>query len=199
MVSSSVSSLISRHRAHYFPCSQVGGLLLFRFNLLPLADRPLVIASIAVTLRQYFTLTTPADPNHIAHPPPDELRLALLDASHRPNQGALDSDYHHHARPIDSQPLWFSGDAGQQLTLKHLVRLPKDTIVRPSTLPGTKAWINVRHVAEVEILYHVPRAGGKLGEQQRVAVVKPLEIYSVSRLGRFRNSQVGIGRHHIQS
>ncbi|ORY80773.1 hypothetical protein BCR35DRAFT_304355 [Leucosporidium creatinivorum] len=156
----------------------VGGLLLFRFNLLPLADRPLVIASIAVTLRQYFTLQSPTDLDHITHPPPDELRLAFLDGSHPPNQGALDADYAYHAYPSTSEPLWASGDTAQQLTLKHLVRLPKDTILRPSTLPGTKAWISLRHVVEVEILYHVPRADGTLGEQQRVAVVKPLEIYS---------------------
>ena len=158
--------------------------MLLRFNFLPLSGRPIVIASVALTLRQYFTLQSPSDPNHMAHPDPDIFHLAQLDGAHPPNDGQLQSEFKpHKIEPGSSSlnPLWMSGNGASQLSLRHLVRLPKDTILRPSTLPGSKAWISLRHVIEVEIVYHVPTEAGELGlgEAQRVAVQKPLEIFSV--------------------
>lgn len=167
----------------------VSGLLLLRFNFLPLAERPIVIASVALTLRQYFTLHSPSDPSHIAHPDPDVFHLAVLDGAHPPNGGNLQTEFKpHKIEPGSSSlnPLWKSGSGADQLSIKHLVRLPKDTILRPSTLPGAKAFISLRHVVEVEVLYHTPTKMGELGEVQRVAVQKPLEIFSVSRAEAWR-------------
>lgn len=155
---------------------QVGGLLLFRFHLLPLADLPLIIASIDLNIRQQFTLQSPDDSTRTRNPPADILRLAILDGDYPPNEGDLQTDKP--ALAVNRKNLW-SSEGGGELKFKHLARLPKDNVLRPSTFPGTKAFIKLKHTAEVEILYYLPK-DGELGQRLKVTVAKGLEFHNVS-------------------
>jgi hypothetical protein len=155
---------------------QVGGLLVFRFHLLPLADQPLVIASIDLNLLQHFTLQSPDDPTRTRQPPADTLRTAFIDGDHPPNDGDLQSDKP--ALAVNRKNLWSSADGGE-LKFKHLARLPKDNVLRPSTFPGTKAFIKLRHTVEVEILYYLPK-DGKPGQRLKLTVAKGLEFHNVN-------------------
>ncbi|ORY80777.1 hypothetical protein BCR35DRAFT_304357 [Leucosporidium creatinivorum] len=154
----------------------VGGLLLFRFHALPLADQPLVIASIALNIRQHFTLQSPEDATRTLNPKPDSLHVAFLDGDHPPNDGDLQSDKP--ALAANRKNLW-SSEGGGELKFKHLARLPKDNVLRPSTFPGTKAFIKLRHTVEVEILYHLPK-DGELGQRLKVSISKGLEFHNCS-------------------
>lgn len=157
----------------------MGGLLLFRFHLLPLANRPIIIASIALNIRQRFSLQSPTDPARTLEPVPDLLRAAFVDGAHPPNDGNLQLDKPPLAsRGRDLTHLW-SSEGGGELKFKHLARLPKDNVLRPSTFPGTKAFIKLRHMVEVEIVYYLPR-DGELGQRLKVTVAKGLELHNVN-------------------
>lgn len=174
----------------------IGGLLLFRINLLdPPAD--VAIYSIRIKVLQHFTLKSP--PGHtpyVEHPPPDSRTVCLLDLHHPPNMGQLLASTSG-TRSGSQTPR--SGamavlSPGEGYKAHHLVRLLNDNIIRSSTQPGTEASINARHDIAVEIIYQQledemeasmsrsrdrSKGKGKDKERKMFSVSKPLDIYSV--------------------
>ena len=69
----------------------VGGLLLFRLNLLfPPTD--LLIYSIKVKIVQAFELRSPVDKEHTCSPPPWAQTVFILDSAHPPNMAKISED-----------------------------------------------------------------------------------------------------------
>jgi len=177
----------------------IGGLLLFRINILSVPT-DLAIHSIRVKVLQHFTLRSPPgeDPPYIEQPPPDARTVFLLDLHHPPNMGHIltsTSGTRSGSQTPRSGPLAVLSP-GEGYKAHHLVRLLNDNIIRASTQPGTEASINVRHDVVVEIIYQElqdetesasrsrdrSKGKGKEKEKERkmFTISKPLDIYSVS-------------------
>lgn len=176
----------------------IGGLLLFRINMLS-APTDLAIHSIRVKVLQHFTLRSPPgeDPPYVEQPPPDARTVFLLDLHHPPNMGHIltsTSGTRSGSQTPRSGPLAVLSP-GEGYKAHHLVRLLNDNIIRSSTQPGTEASINVRHDVVVEIIYQelqdetesasrsTDRAKGKGKEKEKerkmFTISKPLDIFSV--------------------
>ncbi|ORY92839.1 hypothetical protein BCR35DRAFT_298408 [Leucosporidium creatinivorum] len=173
----------------------IGGLLLFRINIISVPT-DLAIHSIRVKVLQHFTLKSPPgeDPPYIEQPPPDARTVFLLDLQHPPNMGHImtsTSGTRSGSQTPRSGPLAVLSP-GEGYKSHHLVRLLNDNIIRSSTQPGTEASINVRHDIVVEIIYQElqdetesasrsrDRAKGKAKEKERkmFTISKPLDIFS---------------------
>lgn len=79
--------------------------------------------------------------------------------------------------------------------IHHLVRLPNDNSLRPSTQVGTDSGISIRHDIAVELMYQLnneveeveSKVKGKEKEKEKekkktrkMVITKPLELFSVS-------------------
>lgn len=179
----------------------IGGLLLFRINILSVPT-DLAIHTIRVKVLQHFTLKSPPgeDPPYVEQPPPDARTVFLLDLHHPPNMGHIltsTSGTRSGSQTPRSGPLAVLSP-GEGYKAHHLVRLLNDNIIRSSTQPGTEASINVRHDVVVEIIYQElqdetesasrsrdrSKGKGKEGkekekERKMFTISKPLEIFSV--------------------
>jgi len=181
----------------------VGGLLLFRLNLLfPPTD--LIIYSIKVKIVQAFQLRSPVDKDHAVTPPPYAQSVFILDATNPPNMAKISEDNARGAKSGMQTP-----KTGPLKTLRkdemyrlhHLARLPNDNHIRPSTQEGTTTPIACHHTIQCEITYrpmtedesnpppfdpHAP-GGRKAGkdkeknepERRKVVMSKPVDIFSV--------------------
>lgn len=177
----------------------VGGLLLFRLNLLfPPID--LVIYTIKVKIIQTFHLQSPVDKDHSADPSPTAQTVFIIDAAHPPNYGKV-SDTMRNSKSEPQTPR-----IGPMKVLRkdemwkvhHLARIPNDNILRPSTFEGTITPISVSHSIQMEMTYrpmtedeinppplNAASTSSKKGkekepERRKVVMSKPLELFSVS-------------------
>ncbi|TKA51709.1 hypothetical protein B0A53_05414 [Rhodotorula sp. CCFEE 5036] len=175
----------------------VGGLLLFRLNLLfPPID--LVIYTIKVKIIQTFHLQSPVDKDHSADPSPTAQTVFIIDAAHPPNYGKV-SDTMRNAKSEPQTPR-----IGPMKVLRkdemwkvhHLARIPNDNILRPSTFEGTITPISVSHSIQMEMTYrpmtddeinppplNAASTSSKKGkekepERRKVVMSKPLELFS---------------------
>ncbi|SCV74379.1 BQ2448_6811 [Microbotryum intermedium] len=140
----------------------IAGLILFRFRLLG-PPTPIAIYSIRLKVLQYFTLTTPSDPNYVEIPLPESRTVFLLDLAHPPNEGNPDLAIAADAlagglggRSGSQTPRswpWFVLKSGEEYKVAHLARLLNDNILRGSTLKGIETGIHVRHEIAVEVTY----------------------------------------------
>lgn len=177
----------------------VGGLLLFRLNLLfPPID--LLIYTIKVKIVQSFKLRSPIDKDHHAEPPQSAQTVFIIDASHPPNFGKI-ADTIKPVKPenLRSSPLK-AVRQDELWKIHHLARLPNDNMIRPSTFEGTITPIAVSHTIQMEMTYrpmtederNPPSLDGAAGvakkgkekekepERRKVVMSKPLELFSVS-------------------
>ncbi|GAA5989603.1 hypothetical protein JCM10908_000549 [Rhodotorula pacifica] len=175
----------------------VGGLLLFRLNLLfPPID--LVIYTIKVKIVQTFHLQSPVDKNHTADPPSAAQTVFIVDAAHPPNYGKVSDT----TRTPKSEPQ--TPRIGPMKVLRkdemwklhHLSRLPNDNMIRPSTFEGTITPISVSHTIQMEMTYRPmtedeinppppngPSTSSKKGKEKeadrrKLVMSKPLELFS---------------------
>ncbi|GAA5897062.1 hypothetical protein JCM8208_006157 [Rhodotorula glutinis] len=181
----------------------VGGLLLFRLNLLfPPTD--LLIYSIKVKIVQAFQLRSPVDKDHAVTPPPYAQSVFILDATNPPNMAKISEDNARGAKSSGMQtprtgPLK-ALRKDEMYRLHHLARLPNDNHIRPSTQEGTTTPIACHHTIQCEITYRPmtedesnpppfdPTAPGgrKAGkekeknepERRKVVMSKPVDIFS---------------------
>ncbi|POY74790.1 hypothetical protein BMF94_2063 [Rhodotorula taiwanensis] len=173
----------------------VGGLLLFRLNLLfPPID--LLIYTIKVKIVQSFKLRSPIDKDHHAEPPQSAQTVFIIDASHPPNFGKI-ADTIKPVKPenLRSSPLK-AVRQDELWKIHHLARLPNDNMIRPSTFEGTITPIAVSHTIQMEMTYrpmtederNPPSLDGAAGvakkgkekekepERRKVVMSKPLEL-----------------------
>ncbi|KWU43092.1 hypothetical protein RHOSPDRAFT_26550 [Rhodotorula sp. JG-1b] len=175
----------------------VGGLLLFRLNLLfPPID--LVIYTIKVKIIQTFHLQSPVDKDHSADPSPTAQTVFIIDAAHPSNYGKV-SDTMRNSKSEPQTPR-----IGPMKVLRkdemwkvhHLARIPNDNILRPSTFEGTITPISVSHSIQMEMTYrpmtedeinppplNAASTSSKKGkekepERRKVVMSKPLELFS---------------------
>ncbi|TNY20512.1 hypothetical protein DMC30DRAFT_416925 [Rhodotorula diobovata] len=181
----------------------VGGLLLFRLNLLfPPTD--LLIYSIKVKIVQAFELRSPVDKEHTCSPPPWAQTVFILDSAHPPNMAKISEDNASGAKSGMQTPRLGPLKAlrkDEMYRLHHLARLPNDNHIRPSTQEGTITPISCHHTIQCEITYRpmteeesnpppfdaVP-TGKKAGkdkekekkepERRKVVMSKPFDIFS---------------------
>lgn len=176
----------------------VGGLLLFRLNLLfPPID--LFIYTIKVKIIQNFHLQSPVDKGHKADPPPNAFTVFIIDAAHPPNYGKVSET----TKPARSEPQTpkigpLKGlQKDEMWKIHHLARLPNDNSCRPTTFEGTHTPLNVSHTIQMELTYRpamedemtpsngdgsagLPRKGKeKEPDRRKIVMSKPLEIFSV--------------------
>ncbi|KAM0787813.1 hypothetical protein ACM66B_003867 [Microbotryomycetes sp. NB124-2] len=176
----------------------VSGLLLFRFNLV---SPPVNVAiySIKVKINQYFALHSPSDTSRVAHPPPENRRVILLDGNNEPNYGAIEersSAERASAAPSSKPGILRHVLPGEEYMVHHLGRLPDDIALRPSTQEWSETCIRVRHEVAMEVTYRVmspdeaatgvlraPEKGkgkdkDRIPDRKKLVVSKPIEIFS---------------------
>ncbi|KAK4056232.1 hypothetical protein OIO90_002675 [Microbotryomycetes sp. JL221] len=158
----------------------ISGLVLIRFNLLPLAQ-DITIESLTVSVRQSFALTSPSNLDDVIHPPHDKLLIAYLDGDNVPNDGKLECDQPN--RPQTGalvRPLWSTveqqrDNAGTtQLEIRHLCRLPKDPVLRPSYVAGSQSYVRTHHQLELEVAFRTGNVGSsseQASAQTRVVTI----------------------------
>jgi hypothetical protein len=168
--------------------------MLFRFNLIsPPTD--ILISSIKVKIIQHFTLRSPLDPLNPVNVSADIASVLILDASHPPNMGRVDSPssgVRSGSHTPNIGPLKIVGVDSGGYKISHLSRLPNDNSIRPSTQEGSDAGIHVRHEIAFEMTYRSmdeevekDKGKGKNKEKERdkekkkLSITKPLDIYSV--------------------
>jgi hypothetical protein len=177
--------------------SMVGGLLLFRLNLLfPPVD--VFIYSIKVKIIQTFHLQSPVDKNHATDPTPHPQTVFILDSAHPPNYGKV-SDEGRGGKSGTQTPRMGPLKAlrkDEMWKVHHLARIPNDNHLRPSTQEGTVTPISVSHSIHCEITYRPmtedelapfdPMQAGKKGkekekepERRKIVMAKPLDLFSV--------------------
>ncbi|BGP61365.1 hypothetical protein NBRC10512_003678 [Rhodotorula toruloides] len=176
--------------------SMVGGLLLFRLNLLfPPVD--IFIYSIKVKIIQTFHLQSPVDKNHATDPTPHSQTVFILDSAHPPNYGKV-SDEGRGGKSGTQTPRMGPLKAlrkDEMWKVHHLARIPNDNHLRPSTQEGTVTPISVSHSIHCEITYRPmtedevgtfdPAQAGKKGkekekepERRKIVMAKPLDLFS---------------------
>lgn len=172
--------------------SQVGGLLLFRFNLIsPPTD--IIIFSIKVKINQQFILRSSVDPTYAVRPPSDARTVFVLDCSHAPNFGRIDAPNkggRSGSHTPNVGPLKVVS-RGTEYKLHHLARLPNDNVIRPSSQPGSEVGISVQHDIAIEVSYRAMTEaesegkdkgkgkGKEVTERRKLVISKPLDIFSV--------------------
>ncbi|BGP40006.1 hypothetical protein JCM10450v2_003986 [Rhodotorula kratochvilovae] len=177
----------------------VGGLLLFRLNLLfPPVD--LFIYSIKVKIVQAFHLRSPVEKDHAVSPPPYAQTVFILDAAHPPNSAKISEEEGRGAKSGMQTPRAGPLKAlrkDEMWRLHHLARLPNDNHIRPSTQEGTTTPIACHHTIQCEITYRPMTEDeskpppfdapvGKKGkdkeknepERRKVVMSKPFDIFS---------------------
>lgn len=169
----------------------------------------IAIYSVRVKITQQAVLRTPPDrePPYTETPPPEHRSVCLLDIQHPPNMGNIlesTSGTRSGSQTPRHGPMAVLS-AGESFSLRHIMRLLNDNIIRASTQPGTETCINLRHDIAIEIVYQqldVEEADGrsesrsrkgkaKERERKMFTISKPLEIWSVS-LG--HEMHVGLAR-----
>lgn len=166
----------------------MAGLLLLRFNLIS-APTDLIIYSLKVKILQHFNLQSFSDPSAIYTAPVDPRTVLIIDAAHPPNFGIVEGPSNagrSGSQTPQSGPFKILSK-GSGFKLHHLVRLPNDNAMRPSTQRGTETGIHVRHDIVLEVTYSVgsgdptDKKKGKeaMKERRKLVVSKPIDIFSV--------------------
>ncbi|KAM0748149.1 hypothetical protein T439DRAFT_382626 [Meredithblackwellia eburnea MCA 4105] len=176
----------------------VGGLILLRL-LLSSNPRPLKILSIKLRIRQTFSLRQPLQTSNSAPSPApvtDYREIGTISHLHPPNFGNVRNNSRPPPPPPeddDSNGLFIplaKLEPGEAFNVHHLMRLPNDNLLRPSTQPGTDTAIGVEHKLLLEVFYKsFGESGGEgiegaqtegdgWGEMKRWRCEKGVDFYS---------------------
>lgn len=154
----------------------------------------LCIHSIKVKILQTFQLTSFVDPSFSVEAPVDVRTVCVLESRHPPNSGVLPPaelgaiGQRSGSLPPGHHPLAVLA-AGQEYNVRHLTRLPNDTLLRPTTQPGSTSGIRVKsHQLQVELMFRVldEADDDPFGERQKprdlMAKCKKLVVCKVIKL-----------------
>lgn len=140
---------------------------------------------VRVILTQEWELISPSDASRVHHPPADEMLLCHLNGSTTLRDGQDGSAEEALLRRplagtgLDEVPLWTSSSNQDpaEVHLQHLVRLPRDDLLRPTTMPGTQGYINKTHAIQIQVEWQADRDH----ELKQVTTIRTLvQILSVS-------------------
>ncbi|EJD47035.1 hypothetical protein AURDEDRAFT_113612 [Auricularia subglabra TFB-10046 SS5] len=140
----------------------VGGVVQFSLNLASV-PRELRLHSITATLLQSYTLTSYSHPRKTISPPPHRRPLFHIDHT---TQLWDDGDATRRRPGTVLQPpsvrargLLASLAPGGSLQVSHVARLPKDDLLRATTLPGSETPIRVAHTLALDVAFSAPGSG----------------------------------------